>query len=1269
MAEEATEARRSNRGVRVWKVLRALALGPIIVVGWIALILWIVALGLEQTGLLNQLATTEIGRRLGPVANDFRMAQTEVDWLRRAVRFSGISTGKGGGDVVINELELVFGWQKGRGPALERAEIKGGNLRISRALMNGVQGLVQAQPRGGDGTPAPLPTLIVNRLAVEVETPNWGDLQIGQVDACLRPAPGDLRHLTGRLLPPGSSPDRSGGEVYLNGELDREGVLFVRAVARALPLSTSYLPQGTPLDGLRDWDASAMLDLEATGHFDAARTLFPTFETRLSLSEGELEAPFVSDPELSRLGNMQFDLHTNFRPSPNQALWDLDAWSGTAKLSADWRDEPAEAWLLIGDDSTPGHLAEGWLHLPRVAADRRLAQISDARIWKEIMAQFAPQGTGALSFGLRFPDRWSLRDDFAREVERCLRVQSTGGLSVAYHGRESSPGVRDKGFPLRVGQIDGHFVYAFNPEITLPEQMGFVELEGRSAGGEVEVEGFVHSRPRWFLATGAPLWMSEWEFFLGGRGTDLAVGDEIEAGLTGLAGVLPPEDFWERYQPEDGRVDFDLGLWHNTTAPGLASRVGIDIRDAKTRWRDFPMQLEDTHGRIDFWFDGTPAVSGTAGWAVDVNVEAESGAVMFPVLVEAQARGEASGPTGAQRGSVSHTLVRAESANLRDRELRGVLNEHRKKVIKVLDSVGAAGFVNLELTHARVRDGQNARFLCEIQPADEGVEILPAAFPMPTRNLEGRAILASEIAEGQADAPVDVHVSPLIGTWTSQGGPTPIAIRAHFPPASTAQLELMGSGLDTTNRSLLGSIRTALQPKAPDASVDLSAVGFEGELDVSAIVDLEGEESAVRQLKGHLRSGVFGDPARPLLKDLRGELSWQDNRIQADSLQATLGTTPVELTNFRLQTRDGLTEMQTNLSVEGLPLDFDHLGCVLDPDTLTVLLDGLRWDGRVDVRNGRLDVTHLTGEEPIVRFRGALGVSGMSIDLGVPISIQSAEIPDLDLTVESGAVRALARVRDLYGQIAGHQVERARMMATFVEPHLSIQQLEGQFAGGSLRSRGDTESSSIGASLLSIDLVPPFPFRLAFEVERVDAGQLLAGIFNSDFANEGQVQAALSLVGNIEKLTDISGSGYSTLSDSALWSIPVFQDLFSQLGFESSATFNEMGSHFTIEDGTVVMTNMRVKSDLLTLVGEGSLDFEGHLDYDLEVQYSLVDRLGPFTRLLYIIQNSLLRISIRGDMSRPKVILKGIISQFLPNVGDGPPELPIPGYSNLPRRF
>jgi hypothetical protein len=83
-------------------------------------------------------------------------------------------------------------------------------------------------------------------------------------------------------------------------------------------------------------------------------------------------------------------------------------------------------------------------------------------------------------------------------------------------------------------------------------------------------------------------------------------------------------------------------------------------------------------------------------------------------------------------------------------------------------------------------------------------------------------------------------------------------------------------------------------------------------------------------------------------------------------------------------------------------------------------------------------------------------------------------------------------------------------------------------------------------------------------------------------------------------------------------------------------------------------------------VGEGTLDIEGDLDYSMEVRYSLVDKFGILNKIIYLLQDELIRISIEGDMSRPIVLARGFLSRFTSHQRQGR-RLPIPPLSTLPR--
>jgi hypothetical protein len=167
----------------------------------------------------------------------------------------------------------------------------------------------------------------------------------------------------------------------------------------------------------------------------------------------------------------------------------------------------------------------------------------------------------------------------------------------------------------------------------------------------------------------------------------------------------------------------------------------------------------------------------------------------------------------------------------------------------------------------------------------------------------------------------------------------------------------------------------------------------------------------------------------------------------------------------------------------------------------------------------------------------------------------------------------------------------------------------------------------------------------------------------------GVLSLKAELKGDLNKLVETKGSGSVHLSQSRLGSIPLFRELLREFNLDHTVIFDEIRFDYRIDDQTIKMDEINLRSPLLQLVGEGSLDMEGGLDHQLEVHYSLVDKIAPLRRLFYLIQNIFVSVSIGGDLSRPIVRLNnGLFSLFRrdPEIRSS---LPLPGLSPLPPRF
>jgi hypothetical protein len=281
--------------------------------------------------------------------------------------------------------------------------------------------------------------------------------------------------------------------------------------------------------------------------------------------------------------------------------------------------------------------------------------------------------------------------------------------------------------------------------------------------------------------------------------------------------------------------------------------------------------------------------------------------------------------------------------------------------------------------------------------------------------------------------------------------------------------------------------------------------------------------------------------------------------------------------------------------------------------------------------------------------------------------VRSASARIEHLALEGGRVRAWGRIDDLYGEIAGRNLGPANLLFTYVEPRLAIENVSGELEGGRVRPLGG--DATLGGTVFSIDLEEPYPFQLALNLENVSVAGVLRGLFPSNIATKGLLNCQMRLTGNTENLLGIEGSGSILVRESRLWSVPVFRELFSQLGLDNTAVFDQMATNVRIKNGAVQMTDIAAHSPIVQLVGKGSIDFDGRLKHDLEVRYDLVDRLGPFARVLYSIQKQLLSVAIRGDMARPEVILKGPFTSLFGRNIDRYRALPLPGFAELPPRF
>jgi len=1287
---ERTETPGEPRRRRWLRAILGFGLRTTIAVGWCAFVAVLAVVILEQSDWVTWKVERELQRRLGDRIGEFHLTSTEIAWTERSVRVNGIGLGENDRDLAVDQLELRFGWEGG--VILEHAIVRGGHMRVSDTLtaaLKEIQGEFVGDNAQEADPSAPFPTLALNSFDFTLETPHYGDVAIGRVDVCLRSdaeTTGTSQpRLAGRLRTAVPGADGTPNYVYLNGRLENDQTLIVHSTARNLPLDLSYLPEGLRLDVLQSLDPTGLVHLEARGSYVIGESVLPEASVRIAIQSGSLRLKHLENADERRVRDVEALVRVDFQPGPRARLWDAETWSGAARLDASWSEFDAHGWLRFGREAGGNRLAEAWFELPDLSLSEDLIELASGakavqRVADEIQGAYAPDGKATFRLALRLPEDWQ-RERPWQTIERAYSVSATGDMSVAYIGYPlKRGGVRNLGFPLRVHDVSGQLLYTFQPDLPLPESLGILDITGNHGSGQVTARGSIHGLPTWMLPEDAP-GLERVEFHLAVQSDRLAVDEKLEAAFHGLAGVVRPEDVWLPYSPSGGHLAFEYRTWGTGRGSRMvgdrrrtwrrpSTQIDIKLDGIGATWSEFPVPLHSIDGNVNVKILGLPRPEGQQHHptrvAVSVRVAGENDAMPSGATLIGHVRDDPENRVAGLPKPTQLFSLKARGIDVGDPALFEVV---ARKLPAVAEAIGLAdmrGELDASIVATRALPGGDSLTHLQFRPGAGGLEIEPVIFPVKTDQLRGRlfaTILQPPLEQGRLPDPEwTLDFAPFVGRWGKPGVKSPVALEASLSSSGLPSMRILAAGIDTTDETFYRALERASGAEESDED-KLDTRMLNGFLDLSALVVPTGEESYDFQVDLFPRH-LDLDPDGPFqLEDVVGRLRYlaSESMLEGRELHARLGTTEVTLTNFRLDEHEGRNRLRTKLSSHEVPLDREHLQYFSDESSLQTLLDDLQWRGRVDVEEGNLELTWTTAEDAVLNFSGELVAADMYVWLGVPVSLRSASA-NVSLTLEGERTRAWASVRDVYGEAAGRSIECESMILTFVQPRLTIEHMRGSLEGGELTSIGGDPS------FLTVDLAEPYPFRIAASIREVSMGGLLKGLFNSDFANKGRLSGSVRLAGDTENLIKATGGGVAKLRNSSLWSIPVFQALFAQLGFDTTATFDAMKCQFELIGGEIIMSDMELDSDLLKLVGHGKVNLDGTLSHNLEVQYSLLDRLGPFRWLLYQIQNGLLRVSIRGDMARPRVRLKGLLSGLLPAQARHR-QLPLPGYSELPTRF
>ncbi|MBL6720321.1 MAG: hypothetical protein ISQ08_02825 [Planctomycetes bacterium] len=1165
-------------------------------------------------------------------AVEFASAQLSLEAAGFAVQ--DLELRSEGIELVVPSVLVSLGLDAESSPSWIRTELRGGTLRIRE-----LPGDAASEPREPQGRPL---GLRVDWEELEVQV---GDRELGAVDGALRLEAGAWDAWL-RLAAPfaGTQPvlvTASGEGTSFEARAGCEGMDLTELARWLGPLAApaaDLAPQG-----------SAWLVVSASG--DPANIALDG-AAQVQGASAQLDGPRgleLAQADLTLHGSAELELGTGGEVRL-RGPWSLES-TGRGQLGG----VPVEVEVLGQAPAQQAEepLLEAWVHVPRVDWSSDLARLAQGfGPFETYDALLAPEGPSSVHGWVSFPTVDSLQGRAWDEVAREVVVHPLGGVSVQYHGapNERAGGARNLGFPLRVHDAQGTLTVGFVPGADLPARVGLVELTARRGAGP---------GPDTTFAVGGsiandPVREEGGEFLLEIVAEELPVDADLRSALDGLSGVESVAGIEAEYAPRDGALGVELTLQLDPAHGALATSLEIAFAGTRGTWAPAAVEVQDLAGRLAV--NSRPVSANHNRTLLEVDLSGTSSPLAGPTRIRGVSWTEGHDEDAGRAVAAESEPRLWFQVDLEDldpldpRAVDAILAGNDSDPVREAPTPSAQGLAVVGPAprgrlHAFLRGEGSPTLLSGAAQTSPGGALavdlegaLPAApLLCAALGLEGEVsaaapawrLLAADRRAGQ----------PLVLARSSAAGGWPLEVELAGLDAGVPGLLERLYGAEAELPRLTGAADLALQITPGEAPT-----GVRLDLDLDRI-RIPGLAEAVGPLRGELTVDLEGQLRAETL-----ELGFADTRGTLED--ATLARVP-----------DGL-QLSTVVRAEAIPLDQRHLELLLGEETGLALVRDLGASGLLGIPAGLLVVDLPEAGAPRVSLSGDLNLRQGGLDLGVEVQVDTLEASEVLLLNEGGRTRARARVSRLDGAIAGRRLREASFGLTFVEPRLAIEELQGSFEGGTLTSLGLRAPGTAG--FFSMDLAPPYGFSLAARMQGVDVGELTRGAFQSEFANEGTLGGNLRLAGELGDPTSIRGTGRVELRKTALWAIPVFQALFAALGFDNTGVFSDMEAWLRLEDGRVEMSGMRLKSALLSLVGEGTLDLEGGLDFGLEVRYSLVDKLGLLNQLIYSLQDELIRVSIGGDMERPVIRARGLLSGLFADPGEGP-RLPLPALSPLPR--
>ena len=728
------------------------------------------------------------------------------------------------------------------------------------------------------------------------------------------------------------------------------------------------------------------------------------------------------------------------------------------------------------------------------------------------------------------------------------------GVAMSYHG--FGPDESRAAFPLPVVGAEGR-VHLRDNVVSIEDVTA--RLAPEAGSGEVTISGRVDPK-----STGPEQVSIDLE------ATRIQFTPALRMALAQL--VRDDGALYDQFAPE-GAASVRLRI-RPTSDQASTWQVVVSPLGSRARWQGFPLPLENVTGNI---------IARSEGLQLDLRASYAGG--------EAYLRGKLMAPMdreGAlELGSID---LRIDGTNVPlDENLRGATATLAPKLDAVWRELAPSGRADTVL-HVR-RNKAEAELLYDLTLDLHDGHALPSSFPLPVAKASGQVFVHGRGEE------IHVQIDAVRGLLQAQ----------RATPAELAIVGTLYTGKDGYREDLTAVVRGLELDTELGLTLERTGAVGKGTWDVlrpSGIVDLvlsqktSGGKSD-RQYDVLLRGVRSAAEMLPLpATEVTGELQVHDGALRFSDLRARMGPALVSCSNGYVgpSTTEARSEVAFTVSSQGFPLDDTFARLFVGPMKQAVLDRQLR--GAIDINGLQLRFL-LPQDGTDQRIETVLKGSINALDVECLLGTRLQQVNGNLAIAESRVTKDGGTIRGSFSKGALSLFSHPFGTATadfIVEPdHFSLQNLKFLLHGGNVEGR-DPAADAL-TYVFGDSNGGPGQLSASLNFAGVSLREFLVhcGLTTTPFHGTTSGHIELERLDGFD-FVDMKGRGELAIADGNLGTVPLFTAIYALMAEKNRPRFENLTAKFNVRDRKIDLSDLALRSPLITLRGGGEMSMEGYLD-------------------------------------------------------------------------